>query len=80
MSKKHLGDAEVLDLESRFGSTRVYKLGEPKNPPLFLMHGFRENSLAFADWLIPHLKETLPCFCNRQVRRKREILTKRWLA
>ena len=74
--EKHMGDAEVLDLESRFGSTRVYKLGDPKNPPLFLMHGFRENSLAFADWLIPHLKKDFQVFAIDRLGEKGRSLPK----
>lgn len=53
----HYGDSKVLDLPSRFGSTRVYLLGNPQNPPVYLFHGNNENALAFADWLVPHLKK-----------------------
>jgi hypothetical protein len=56
-ASEYYGDGEVRDLQSRFGSTRVYLLGNPQNPPVYLFHGNNENPLAFTDWLVPHLKK-----------------------
>ncbi len=48
------GDARIVDVKSRFGSTRAYVCGDPAKPPVFLMHGVCDSSLTW-EWLLPEL-------------------------
>jgi pimeloyl-ACP methyl ester carboxylesterase len=48
------GDARIVDVESRFGTTRAYVCGDPAKQPVFLMHGAHDSSLTW-EWLLPEL-------------------------
>ena len=51
---EQFGNQKTVDLESRFGITRVYLCGNPENPPVMILHGLNSCSLEFA-FLLPGL-------------------------